>query len=265
MSYKIYSPCEALQDVVRYFWSAEIDCISGSFEMKTYVDDSTGIIFHHSKGRNVLRKPDLHLPKAIIYGQVTSPTSSFSNSSFCVVGVLFYPHVFHALWKFNASDFKDNIQPLEDVLKVGSLTDQIVNIENVDDQIQVISQFLLYYVKKSEVERPWVNDAVCYIKSQHGLLSVGDVRDYFKISERKLERDFKAVIGVSPMHYIQVTRFGKILRELKKEDMKNLTNLALDHNYADQSHFNKTFRKFSGFSPRELKGVLKEEIVNLIV
>lgn len=265
MSYKIYPPGEALKDVVRYFWSAEIDCGLDGFKMNTFVDDSSGIIFHHHEGKNVLESRGGKLPKGIIYGQITEPSSSFSATGFSVVGVLFHPYALNALWKFDASEFKDNIQALEDVLNIGNLTDSIVNTNTVEEQIQLISMFLLEQVRKSDFEKTWVSEAVSYIKFQHGLIRVSDVSEYFKISERKLERSFKEVVGVSPKHYIQVCRFGKIVAELKREDAQKLTSLALDHYYSDQPHFNRTVRKFSGFSPRKLKQVLNEEVVNLII
>lgn len=182
-----------------------------------------------------------------------------------MVGVLFHPHVLNAVWKFDASHFRDNLQPLEDVLNIGNLTDRIVNTNNVEEQIQLISRFLLEQVKKSGIDRTWVSDAVSYIKMQHGLLRVSEVSEYFKISERKLERGFREVIGVSPKHYIQVCRFGKIVAELKREEVQKMTHLAMDHDYSDQPHFNRIVRKFSGFSPRKLKQVLNEEVVNLII
>ncbi|WP_417236976.1 helix-turn-helix domain-containing protein [Bizionia paragorgiae] len=264
MSYKRYPPCRELEDVVQYFWSAEINCGSDNFYINTFVDDSTGIIFHHNEGHSVLQSSDIHLPKAIIYGQITSPSASFSTSSFSVVGVLFYPYVINGLWKFAASDLTDNVQKLENVLNIGTLTDTVINTQNVMEQIQLISWFLLKFVKRTDVNDSWVKDAVSYIKSQNGLLRVSDVSEYFKISERKLERDFKEAIGVTPKHYLQVSRFQKVLQELKKEDVGKLTALAYDYNFSDQPHFNRTFRKLSGFNPRKLKSLLNEDVVNLI-
>lgn len=264
MGYKRYAPCKELKDVVQYFWSAAIDCGSGNFHINTFVDDSSGIIFHHNDGHSVIQSSTTHLPKAIVYGQITSPSTSFSNTSFSVVGVLFYPHVINGLWSLAASELTDNVQNLENVLNIGTLTDTVINTEEVSEQIQLISQFLLKFVKRTDVHYSWVKDAVSYIKSQHGLVKVSDVSEYFKISERKLERDFKVAIGVTPKHYIQVSRFQKVLQELKKENARNLTTLAFEYNYSDQPHFNRTFRKLSGFNPRKLKSLLNEDVVNLI-
>lgn len=67
MSYKVYPPGEALKDVVRYFWSAEIDCGLDGFTMNTFVDDSSGIIFHHHEGKNVVQSRGGTIPKSILY------------------------------------------------------------------------------------------------------------------------------------------------------------------------------------------------------
>ncbi len=264
MCYKRYPPCDALKGVVQYFWSTEIECDHCNFQINTYVDDSSGIIFHHSEGRGVLRTSKTSLPKAMIYGQITFPSAAFSTSSFSVVGILFYPYVLNGLWGFNASGMTNTVRDLEDVLNVGSLTDTVINTENVQDQIAIISDFLLKFVKRGEVGGNWVKDAVSYIKAHNGLLRVSEVSDYFKISERKLERDFKERIGVTPVHYLQICKFRKVLQEIRRDEVR-MTSLAFEYNYSDQPHFNRTFRKFSGFSPRQLRSLLNDNVVNLIV
>ena len=47
-------------------------------------------------------------------------------------------------------------------------------------------------------------------------------------------------------------RFGRAVDRLRRGDRMNLTELALDCGYYDQSHFDRDFRAFAGVTPTDL-------------
>ena len=58
-------------------------------------------------------------------------------------------------------------------------------------------------------------------------------------------------IGISPKKFSDVIKLHHFLKRLKKEQPgKNLTSLAYEAGYADQSHLIKEFKKFTGMTPR---------------
>jgi AraC-like DNA-binding protein len=74
-------------------------------------------------------------------------------------------------------------------------------------------------------------------------------------SKRMLERLFHAFIGNTPKEYLRKERFGRIMRIMGSGMRKsllsdlNLTNLAYDFEFCDQSHMIREFKKFSGVTP----------------
>jgi AraC-like DNA-binding protein len=71
----------------------------------------------------------------------------------------------------------------------------------------------------------------------------------YKVSERQLERKFKTSVGISPKKLQRIVRFEKSLQLLRRADYKQLTSVAHELDYTDQSHFIKDFKDFSGMTP----------------
>ena len=69
-------------------------------------------------------------------------------------------------------------------------------------------------------------------------------------SRRVFERRFKARTGFSPALFQRIVRFQRCYRMLERGEVANLTELAMARGYADQSHFIRDFKRFSGLNPR---------------
>ena len=71
----------------------------------------------------------------------------------------------------------------------------------------------------------------------------------FRISERQLQRRFKKQVGVPLKRYERISRFELALNRLATVDYSELTSIAFELGYTDQSHFIKEFQEFAGMSP----------------
>lgn len=60
-----------------------------------------------------------------------------------------------------------------------------------------------------------------------------------------------------PKKYLRILRFEKTIEMLNNVNGINLSGIAYDFGYADQSHFNKEFKDFSGFSPQAFQNKVK--------
>lgn len=70
------------------------------------------------------------------------------------------------------------------------------------------------------------------------------------LSERHLERLFLARVGISPKRYARLRRFEHAARLAR--DGHRLGKVAFATGYADQAHFIREFKRFSGTTPRRL-------------
>ena len=67
----------------------------------------------------------------------------------------------------------------------------------------------------------------------------------------KLERLFYTEVGLSPKTFIRITRFQEVFKKIRQQGVKDLTGLAYEYGYYDQSHFIRDFQAFSGVNPRK--------------
>ena len=78
------------------------------------------------------------------------------------------------------------------------------------------------------------------------------------VSKKQFERLFKELVGTNPKEYARIVRFQKSLKLLQHyQEDANQAQLAYQCGYADQSHFIREFRRFSGYTPLSLLNVCK--------
>ncbi|HEY0778385.1 MAG TPA: helix-turn-helix domain-containing protein, partial [Gemmatirosa sp.] len=66
---------------------------------------------------------------------------------------------------------------------------------------------------------------------------------------RHLERQFRALAGVTPKAYARRARFERVRDRLWVDPHTGLSALAVDCGYADQAHLTREFRAFAGAPP----------------
>jgi AraC-like DNA-binding protein len=72
------------------------------------------------------------------------------------------------------------------------------------------------------------------------------------LSVRTFERLFRVIYGVSPHRYVRELRVRLSCNDLVYTK-NSIAKIAVEFGFADQSHFNKEFRRFFGEMPREYR------------
>ena len=70
------------------------------------------------------------------------------------------------------------------------------------------------------------------------------------VTRRQLERDFRRCLGLSPGAFARVSRFQRAAAAVSAG--AHIADTAAQHGYADQAHLTRSFRLYSGLTPREL-------------
>ena len=79
---------------------------------------------------------------------------------------------------------------------------------------------------------------------------VSSVAKALGISERQLRRRFLARVGVTPQQFVSLERFEHAVQYVRSST--SLAEAAHRAGYADQSHFNREFRHFTGRAPGQV-------------
>jgi AraC-like DNA-binding protein len=70
-------------------------------------------------------------------------------------------------------------------------------------------------------------------------------------------------VGISPKLFSRICRFQATLQQLRTNGFDKLSDIAFEHNYADQSHFIRSFKEFAGVSPFQYQKQFEEIAENL--
>lgn len=92
---------------------------------------------------------------------------------------------------------------------------------------------------------------VRYIESNPAVFRVGDLARAFNSSERTLQRQFDAHLGLPPKMVIERFRIHNAIRACADGTRPDFSALALRLGYFDQSHFINAFRRIVGMTPAD--------------
>jgi AraC-like DNA-binding protein len=265
MAYRIIQPPAVIAHLVKYFWLLEIDAQHAPVAIRTFVDDSSGIIFHYQRDSNSAAKIGEHLPQYMIYGQATNPSLTHVSGTFAAVGVLFHPQAIHSLFGVDASYLSDKIYSMDEFTKENGLQGRISDAVEPMGKIQLLEECLLLRSKSAGSADRIVSYCIDLIKS-HKVSQVRHLTSEIKISERQLERRFRESVGVSPSHYLKLTKFKRVVSALKELKEPRVGAIAHDLEFVDEAHFNKVVKRFSGLNPKPLRNCLTDDdLLNLLI
>lgn len=249
MNYQTYLPPKHLSQIVRYYWS--FDSVLNSkadLLITSFADKYPRLIFQNLNDFDPIRTAEgLILPQCYLSGIDTQKSDYLMGNSFSHFGVSFYPHALKRLFKIDAHEL---INQLPDINLFGAidLDFQLQNAASHLVRVDIISAFLFKKLDNYGLNDALV-DALVFNQAITETSNIPTIQKKYKISERQLERKFNAFIGVSPKKLQRITRFEKALMLLQNAEYSQLTGIAYNLGYTDQSHFIKDFKSFSGFSP----------------
>lgn len=135
------------------------------------------------------------------------------------------------------------------------LLDQLRAATHMASRLALVEEFLLAlpFRRDARLER-----ALALLGGSGSLASgrasesarVASVARAVGLSERQLERLFLERVGVSPRRYAQLRRFERAQRLARSG--RPLGQIAAEVGYADQPHFIREFKRFSGTTPGRL-------------
>ncbi len=98
-----------------------------------------------------------------------------------------------------------------------------------------------------------ITRTIYYInRNFHKQLTLKSMAKTAGISISTLSRCFRETTGDSPIDYLGKVRAGKAQFELT-HTRKPISQIAIDLGYCDSSYFSRSFRRFTGISPREYR------------
>lgn len=251
MEYKTYTAPPVLQPYVRYFWSCEsFNPTMPPIRIKSFADRFPRLVYQDLKDFAPMKNDEgSAVPFCYICGVDTLPTETTMEGQFSHFGASFYPHAMHLFFGIDACELVDQIAEMQLFSKKG-IHLKLNDARSHHERVKLLSAYLYEKLCVTRREESLIRMMIeCNALTSATELS--SVHKIYKISERQLERKFKTAVGVSPKKLQRIIRFEESLIHLSGASYKQLGAVSYALNYADQSHFIKDFRSFSGMSPLE--------------
>ncbi|WP_346319668.1 AraC family transcriptional regulator [Chitinophaga sp. YIM B06452] len=247
MKYRQLVPPPHLQDHIRHFWILESEHPNGDSTFRTLADGCPGLILQDTD-KGVMFKNDKELPGALLYGQSTSHAEVKVEGMFSTIGIYFSPSGLRSVFGLRADELTNGCLPLSEIAR--SLTQQLGETPGLDEKVKLLTDYVANLVRRhaKDVDKT-MEHALARILHSEGAISLKELRDELQLSERSFERKFKQIVGVPPKMFSRISQFQASLSQLRKLKYEKLSDVAFGNEYADQSHFIRSFKEFAGVSP----------------
>lgn len=266
MEYQRILPPPHLRNHVRYFWTLESDAAEITPKtFKTFADGSPGLIYQQSD-KGCFYQEEKKLPPIFLYGQTTRYTNIFSPASFRTIGVYFYPHALQSVFGLNASGLTDTCLNLAELAKEQGAPlseQQLLDSGPFHHQMEVLTDYIFYQINKYAGQGDaFLPHALSRIIESKGNIPLKTLLDELGMTERSFERKFQQGVGTSPKLFARICRFQASLSQLRNNRFSKLSDIAFENEYADQSHFIRAFKEFTGFTPNKYQQHSNELVEN---
>lgn len=249
MSFIPIIPCEQLKPYVKLFAIGRNEK-AGSYNVLPDTSIVMGFQFS-GKLSYTHRNEQIGLSKAGITG-LRDTYRTFSNTEHTgTVLVMFNETGAAAFFNHAMNELFDQSLALDDLIlrsQMNTVSEQLNEAETDAAKINVIERFLLSRLNPA-INDQMVSLAVNLIRQSQGLIRISVLAQELNISQSRLEKRFRAIVGASPKKFASIVRVRNVLNS--PTEIPSLTGLAIDAGYFDQSHFIRAFKSFTGQTPEQ--------------
>ena len=201
--------------------------------------------------------PLSEIPPAIAHGQFTRYATNRFDDGHLGFLVMLNPIGWHGLTGHAADQLTNSFIDLEQELPraarpLGGLLSALRKADGFDARCRVADDVLSSVLAQRGPEPPacrLAGRAAANIEAERGRITVRELAFAMATTERTLRRAFDRVVGVSPKTYAAIVRVNRVIGQLHHSPPENWQDIVDHFGYADQSHFGREFRRYTGVSP----------------
>lgn len=199
--------------------------------------------------------PDLNQPFDLIYsGLRTESIKVELTEPFDKIGIVFKPL---GINHFLPTSFTQAISPFSDIripyfeTAMLETCHEIYQKKHAEEKVKYLEKFFVDNFYGFQEDR--IVNAVNLIRTAKENISVGDVCLSLNMNRKTVLRLFREHLNCTIKEYIDIVQFRNALNLYKSIDTKpQLTQIAYESGYYDQSEFIKHFKKVTGYNPKKV-------------
>ncbi len=249
-----HQPVTELRAYVETYWTGSFNLDKEPELYQNVVPNGFVELILHTSDRHCNLKADekwATSPDYTIIGLYTQPYIVQFTDLVHVFGIRFKPEGIFNLFGIPASVFNEGYEDMEHVLgrDFREFCNRIREVNSLNQKLEFSNRYLLNQLRKNHPEMNYVNRAAEMIRKADEIEKIEDLPGKVYISLRQLEREFKNKVGTTPKRYMRIARINDVYRRLENGEVIDYTKLAFECGYADQAHFIRDFKTFTGIKP----------------
>lgn len=250
-----FTPAAPLRRFVRSYWTGAFNSSGRELHRHTVLPNGLiEIIIHLTDHHCYLSRGEQrwdHSPDFTLIGLYKEPYEVRFRQPVEVFAIRCYPAGITNLFGVPPARFAATYEDSTDVLgrSFRDYCARLRELPNHPARQKLTNHFLLQCLTEHRQDADYVQHAAEIIRRQDGLLHIDELTEQVYISPRQLQRAFREQYGLTPKQYMRLARLNAVQRYLQGREQVNLTEVAYRHGFADQSHFIREFRRFTGRSP----------------
>lgn len=245
---------KSIEPFAKDIFIIEMDEIGTEKKLPFYADGFAGIVYSKSTCPFYQQPKGKKLPNFYLYGQTVEPITLDVNGAFKLICIRLYPFAVRTLLGVDPKVLKDDCYDLRLVENV-STQNTLKRLEHTEDWSHILDILADYFnklLKNASINPDYrIKLAINIILKTNGTISIKELRDKLCVTERTLERHFLKEIGVTAKQFAKIIQFSSALQQMTDTDYVSLTEIGYDSGFADQSHFIRSFKRFTGKTPKE--------------
>ncbi|WP_205511017.1 helix-turn-helix domain-containing protein [Longitalea arenae] len=241
-------PCEKISNYVDRILVIEDVLVTNPFTLPLYANGAPTLLFQTARGLIKNNTNNLTL-----FGQTVFPETLTIRDNFTLIAYFFKPFALFALFGVSARELTDNPIDLNllPASKTGQLQERLLNATTTSAMLDLLNEYVFSLITKSTVDSKLIRFATQAIVQNASKDALIKVQKELYITERSFQRLFERNIGVAPSLFRRIWQFNNAFQQLNNRRFNKLTDIAFAHGYADQSHFIRSFKEFTGITPKE--------------
>lgn len=222
-----------------------------------FADGYPGVVYLLSEQGYLLprMKP---LTPFFLYGQMIEPYGLSIRTPYLMIVFQLYPFAAKCLFDIDPRKLNDECADLSPIqgLATEAPLEALATLPTISLKTERIAKFIAVLAREKGMdEYGKIQQAVQIIQDHKGLITITELARQLKINERTLRRKFNQYVGIPPKKFAKIIQFQTSLDQLSTGGFSKLNEVVYENGYADQSHFIRNIKKFTGKRPMQLKSL----------
>ena len=240
--YQLRRPDPRLAPFIEHYWFVRASPAQPyALTVDVFVDARADLVLNHGVPytRTVHGEPEVTIAHSNLDAQRLRPIRIAQRGQVVLAGVRFQVGGLAPFVRRSLHEWTDRVVPVEEAFDGdldGSLRDH-----DADEQARRFDAYFL--------ERLRLTAATEDFLEMKARIEAGATRmDQLPIPQRRLDRLFRAGLGITPKALVRIVRFQRVFAAWR-DDPASCSRVALECGYYDQSHLVRDFRDFAGAPP----------------